>query len=115
MDFLDTFRMHNMKRAVENFDHPIDEVWWTNAIAGEGGEALAVYLQACNLSKKISRGDFKAPEQLNDARYRLAVEIADVMTYCDLLLGHLGYDTKTMLATKFNEVSRRVGYPQVEF
>jgi len=115
MDFLEKFRHHNMKRAVENFHHPVDEVWWTNAIAGEAGEAMAVYLQACNLSKKISRGDFKSEEALNDARFRLAVEIADVITYCDLLLGHLGYDTRTILEMKFNEVSHRVGYPKVEF
>lgn len=106
--FLKVFRDHNTKRARENFSHPTDEAWWTNAIAGEAGEA-------CNIAKKITRGDYKTPAELKVAREALAIELADVITYCDLLLAQLGYETDEILLSKFNEVSKRVGYPQVMF
>lgn len=103
--FLKAFRQHNVERAKTRFHHDTSEVWWTNAIAGEAGEA-------CNLAKKISRGDFKGAE-LKEARKALAIELADVITYCDLLLAQLGHETDEILLEKFNIVSKRVGYQQV--
>lgn len=104
MSFLQMFRTHNIRRAREYFEHDTSEIWWTNAIAGEAGEA-------CNIAKKISRGDYKDFASLEVARHALAVELADVITYCDLLLGHLGFSTEMELLSKFNVVSRRVKYP----
>jgi NTP pyrophosphatase (non-canonical NTP hydrolase) len=51
---------------------------WTNALAGEAGEA-------CNLSKKIRRGDFMGTRLLG-AYQDLVDEIADVVVYADLCL-----------------------------
>jgi NTP pyrophosphatase (non-canonical NTP hydrolase) len=102
--FLKRFRNQNVERAAHYFDHPTDLVWWTNAIAGEAGEA-------CNISKKISRGDYKSMQADAEARHALAVELADVITYCDLLLAKLGVDTEDILIEKFNVVSHRVSYP----
>lgn len=104
--FLRRFRIHNVERASTRFFHDTSEIWWTNAIAGEAGEA-------CNIAKKISRGDFKTDAALDDARNALAVELADVMTFCDLLLAKLGVDTEKILLEKFNVVSSRVGYPKL--
>ncbi len=43
-------------------------------------------------------------------------EVADVITYADLLNSCLDADTETELVSKFNEVSRRVGWgiPTIE-
>jgi NTP pyrophosphatase (non-canonical NTP hydrolase) len=109
--FLILFRRHNIARAKGNFSHPTDVAWWTNAIAGEFGEALAVYLQICNLSKKMTRGDFNE-HTLPNMKLKMAIELADVVTYVDLLLDHLGYNMEDVLRHKFNEVSQRVGYKE---
>ncbi len=76
---------------------------WTNAIAGEVGEA-------CNLSKKIIRGDFGPPgtAQYDTARLELAKEIADVVIYADIACMQCGYMLSDVVKEKFNEVSRRV-------
>jgi NTP pyrophosphatase (non-canonical NTP hydrolase) len=82
---------------------PPSETWtpveWTLAIAGEVGDL-------CNLLKNVRRGDFTLeavkPEVLN--------EIADVMTYCDLLITKLGANTDEVILNKFNEVSACMGY-----
>lgn len=72
---------------------------WALAIAGEAGEL-------CNLLKKVVRGDFT----LEEKRQEVLNEVADVMTYCDLLMTRLDADTATELKAKFNVVSARVGW-----
>lgn len=64
------------------------------AIAGETGEA-------CNLIKKIRRGD-------NIDIKEVGKELADIITYCDLLASRLGLNLEECLINKFNEVSDRV-------
>ena len=71
---------------------------WCLAIAGEAGEL-------CNLVKKVERGDFT----LESVRQQVLEEVADVITYCDLLMTQLGADTAEEVARKFNIVSERIG------
>ena len=71
---------------------------WCNAVTGELGEAA-------NLIKKIERGDFS----LDEARPALAKELADVVTYLDILAFRAGVDLGAATIEKFNEVSLRVG------
>jgi NTP pyrophosphatase (non-canonical NTP hydrolase) len=74
-----------------------DGPWWGNAMAGECGEA-------CNVVKKTDR------DGLTDERVlALAKELADVVTYADLLAARYGIDLGQAVALKFNEVSERVG------
>lgn len=77
--------------------HSKDGPWWGNAMAGECGEA-------CNVVKKIDRDGWSEELQL-----KLAKELADVVTYADLLAARYGIDLGHAVATKFNEVSERVG------
>jgi NTP pyrophosphatase (non-canonical NTP hydrolase) len=77
--------------------HSKDGPWWGNAMAGECGEA-------CNVVKKIDR-DGWTPE----LQKALAKELADVVTYADLLAARFGIDLGEAVASKFNEVSQRVG------
>lgn len=82
--------------------------YWGNALAGEVGEA-------CNLMKKVERGDFKLEDTIVDnhtgeritVRHALAKELADVVTYCALLALHTGTDLGTATELKFNEISER--------
>jgi NTP pyrophosphatase (non-canonical NTP hydrolase) len=73
---------------------------WTNAMAGEAGEA-------CNIAKKIIRGDYEGDEELG---VRLLLEeIADVVIYADLCCQRVGGNMEHAVWQKFNEVSLRVG------
>lgn len=76
---------------------------WTNAVAGEAGEA-------CNLAKKIIRGDFGAPgsQTYADACLDLAKEFADVVIYADIGCMRAGWSLGAIVREKFNEVSERV-------
>lgn len=69
---------------------------WLMAATGKLGELA-------NLLKKCLRGDFTIESQ----REELGKEIADVITYLDLLADHLKIDLAEAMRQKFNEVSRR--------
>ena len=71
---------------------------WCNAVCGELGEAA-------NIIKKIERGDFTLEEKRGD----LAKELADVVTYLDILAKVAGIDLGKATMDKFNEISHRVG------
>lgn len=71
---------------------------WSNAVAGEVGEA-------CNIIKKIERGDFP----LEQVREKLAGELADIQIYLDLLAHRAGINLGEATAKKFNEKSIEVG------
>lgn len=70
---------------------------WTNAVLGELGEFA-------NILKKFNRGDY----DFNEARPKMAKELADVQTYLDLLAFRCGIDLGKATIEKFNEVSQRV-------
>ena len=69
---------------------------WSNAMAGECGEA-------CNITKKILRGD----KNIKKHRIELAKEIADIIAYADLLAAAADIDLEKAVIEKFNEVSDR--------
>lgn len=71
---------------------------WLQAVLGELGEYA-------NLRKKYERGD------VDDSAFKAgaAKELADVVTYIDILALQLGIDLGQATMDKFNEVSQRVG------
>lgn len=71
---------------------------WLGAVTGELGEAA-------NLIKKVRRGDLS----LEEARDRIAEELADVQTYLDLLAYRCGIDLGAATVDKWNKVSERIG------
>lgn len=73
---------------------------WTNAAAGEMGEA-------CNIAKKIRRGDFN--QSLNEGRAKLAQELCDAVIYIDLCMLQIEKDLTKELMLRFNEKSDEVG------
>jgi NTP pyrophosphatase (non-canonical NTP hydrolase) len=71
---------------------------WLTATVGELGELA-------NVMKKVRRGDLT----MEEANEMLRHEIADTMTYLDILALRLGIDLGEAVREKFNIVSRRVG------
>jgi NTP pyrophosphatase (non-canonical NTP hydrolase) len=92
------FQALNRRRCAEAFPTCAD--WtlndWAVALVGEAGEM-------CNVLKKIRRGDFP----LDARRADLLKELADIITYADLIMSKLEGDTETEVIEKFVEVSRR--------
>jgi NTP pyrophosphatase (non-canonical NTP hydrolase) len=76
---------------------------WLQAVVGELGEYA-------NLRKKYERGDIDEDEFLSEA----CDELADVVTYIDILAKQLDIDLGLAVANKFNEVSHRVGCPEIQ-
>lgn len=73
---------------------------WTNALAGEAGEA-------CNIAKKIIRGDYADDPEL--AIGELMDEIADVVIYADLVCQRMNRQLSIAVRNKFNEKSEQIG------
>jgi len=88
-------------KNTDGSDWKINE--WTNAIAGEAGEA-------CNLAKKLRRGDFGEPgdKEYSRALRKLSKEFADIVIYTDLACAQIGYSLGDVVVNKFNEVSKRI-------
>lgn len=71
---------------------------WAVAMIGEAGEA-------CNVLKKIRRGDLT----LEEARPKLTQEFADVIIYLDLLAKRAGINLGEAVIETFNVKSELVG------
>lgn len=102
-------REQNEKRC-NGFLHPIDG-WspseWSNAMAGECGEA-------CNITKKMRRlEDITMKGQMNKETDQdlqvlieeLTEEVADVVIYADLLLARMQISLSDAIKNKFNKTS----------
>ncbi len=105
---------------------PDTEPWtgadWSNAMLGEVGEVAEVFALfvaraglAGNVVKKLRRHETgtASTAELSPAQLlgSLADELADVVTYADILACHYGIDLGAAVAAKFNRVSERHGYP----
>ena len=99
------FRKMNAARRQEQAGGGTEESWflteWTNALAGEAGEL-------CNFAKKIRRARPKDPT-LEESKTDLAHELADIVTYADIIATKLDIDLGEAVRQKFNIVSERVG------
>lgn len=80
---------------------------WSNALAGEVGEA-------CNVVKKIRRPQLGTIGNDADApRYfhQLEAELGDVLIYLDLLADAAGLDLSICVSRAFNEKSEKLNMP----
>lgn len=103
-------RKQNVLRctADDGFRHPLNR-WsaaeWTNAMAGEAGEA-------CNVAKKIIRFRDNVPgNKKSEAEYLidLGKEVADTVIYADLTLAAQDLDLAKFIIQAFNEKSQEIG------
>lgn len=96
------FQELNAKRCNEAFAHDVSgwpPVIWALAICGEAGELA-------NRIKKVKRGE----GTYESATREILFEVADVMTYCFMLMSYYGVDAGEVLMEKFDIVSQRVGW-----
>jgi NTP pyrophosphatase (non-canonical NTP hydrolase) len=102
------FRRANVQRCVKWHPEGIGS-WspsdWLTAVTGELGE-LASLIKMRNRERDGLPGNKFSPTQK-----QIADEIADVLTYLDLLAEAHGVDLGNAAVQKFNEVSERVGFP----
>lgn len=101
------FRSYNLGRArLWHPGFPNDDEWsgadWGNAMAGECGEA-------CNVIKKLRRVETGLVGVNTATVQDLANELADLVTYADLVAAKYGIDLGQAVIKKFNEVSDREG------
>lgn len=98
-------RNQNVKRCEEVF-HPVND-WtpaeWAVAMAGECGEV-------CNAIKKLRRiadgtNTAKDPQTEQECIDQIALELADLVIYTDLLAARCGIDLEEAITEKFNAVS----------
>ena len=108
----DELRQQNVSRR--NRWHGDADEWvgtdWGCAMAGEAGEA-------CNIVKKLRRHETGMGIQYNTPERAalipmLAEELADVVTYVDLLAAHYGIDLGRAVCEKFNRVSEAQSFPE---
>ena len=103
----DEFRAANVARCDKWHPQGITS-WspsdWLTAVTGELGE-LASLLKMRNRERDGLPGNKFSPTDK-----QIADELADVVTYLDLLASVLGVDLGRAVAEKFNEVSVRVGF-----
>lgn len=94
-------------------DAPPEQQWtgadWSNACAGEMGEAA-------NVVKKLRRQETgvrgsKDPDY-DVLRSMLADEIGDTVCYLDLLAKHYNIDMGEAVRNKFNRISEREGFEE---
>lgn len=102
------FRQANVARCIKW--HPLGiRSWspsdWLTAVTGELGK-LASLLKMRNRERDGLPGNKFSPTDK-----QIADELADVLTYLDLLACVLGVDLGAATVEKFNEVSARVGFP----
>lgn len=101
------FSLANLARCQQSFRHcwNHDILYFPLAACGEAGEAA-------NIIKKLVRGDYSIHNADYGIQKRNAViEFVDCITYCDLAIQRLGYQTESLLIHKFNQVSVRVDSP----
>lgn len=104
----DAFRAANVARCLKWHPQGI-ESWspsdWLTAVTGELGE-LASLLKMRNRERDGLPGNKFSPTDK-----QIADEVADVLTYLDLLAYVLGVDMGRAAVEKFNAISERVGFP----
>ena len=102
------FRKANVERCLKWHPKGLNS-WstsdWLTAVTGELGE-LASLIKMKNRERDNLPGNKFSP-----TNKQIADEIADVFTYLDLLAEVLNVDLGKAVVEKFNEVSKRVGFP----
>lgn len=96
------------RRRCEAIFHPLRE-WsptdWATALGGETGEALNVVKKIRRIGSSPQIGHPDMPSLIA----QLADELADIVTYADLLAQVFDIDLGHAVAAKFNKVSGRHG------
>ena len=108
---LHAFSAVNLRRCIDGFKHELaswSEAEWTNALAGEAGEAanfgkkLIRFRDGVAGNKNVTRDEIEA---------KLGRELADVVIYADLTAQRIGKDLSALIIETFNNKSDELGCP----
>jgi NTP pyrophosphatase (non-canonical NTP hydrolase) len=105
------------KRAVRWHPGGIDD-WtverWSNAMAGEAGEACGQVKRLNRIEDGIANLDAEGNDlqDRDEAIRAIGLELADVVIYADLLAQRIGLRLEDVVVEKFNRVSERYGFPE---
>ena len=111
MEDLTYAEFSKVNRARAAYWHRDGDTWtgadWSNAMCGEAGEAANVVKKLRRIETLVGQGpdDGTQEKLIKDLGY----EIADTMTYLDLLANHYGINIEEVLIAKFNYISLRQG------
>lgn len=89
---------------------------WSNAMCGEAGETANVVKKLRRLETGIQQAEQGKEEDnayLAMLRQKLSTEIGDTFMYLDLLAQFYGLEISDCIATTFNRVSEREGFPEM--
>jgi len=88
---------------------------WLMAMGGEAGEALNAGKKLRRIEEDIANLSAEPDRQLSSkeaALDKIAEELADTVTYCDLVATRIGRSLEDAIRKKFNEVSERYQFPE---
>lgn len=113
--FADFTRINTARAARWHPGFPNNDEWtiadWSNAVCGEAGEMANVVKKM----RRIETGHRGANDpSIDELRAMLAEEIADVYAYLDLLATKCGIDLEEAAIAKFNKVSVREGWSDLQ-
>lgn len=110
-----TLQQTNARRAYKwhGESEPWTTVDWTNALAGEAGEA-------CNKSKKLKRINTNllnkeagiSKNNKFELQRGVAEECADAIIYAVLTIDHLGFEAEEIIRYVFNKKSEEYGFEE---
>lgn len=84
---------------------------WSNAMCGEAGETANIVKKIRRLETTDTRHPHIIAINRQSLMYELADEIADTLSYLDLLASKAEINVEHALIKKFNEVSDRKHFP----
>ncbi len=88
---------------------------WLMAMAGEAGEACNAGKKLLRIEGMIDNKSVDPDRQLTDsedAKDKIAEELADTVIYCDLVASRIGRNLQAAIIKKFNETSERYKFPE---
>lgn len=110
-DALRVMNVHRCRRWHGADSEPWTGADWATAFGGETGEALNVVKKLRRLETAVTLGPIDETDR-DKLIADLADELADTVTYADLLADHYDIDLGAAVAEKFNRVSERQGFPE---
>lgn len=109
------FSFFNLRRCIaeRGFNHPLHS-WspsdWITALVGEVGEAANIVKKLNRIRDGLGSKNLKGETGM-ELREALAKEIGDAYAYLDLFAQSVGMSLEDCAIDKWDEVSKKIGYP----
>lgn len=101
----------NLRRCIVGFKHLLEE-WsvaeWTNAMAGEAGEAANIAKKIIRLRSSVNMMN-KITDTPDELKQKLMQELSDTVIYADLCAQRVGASLEQYVIKPFNNKSKEMG------